>query len=92
MLPDRIMRRFCYSGCYKCNRRKFPAQYIGQTEDYQTIDCPPVTIWRGKTYLIEVDEHSTFGAWDIVRVYDTNGRYLMWVPYSVSWRHFWVER
>lgn len=92
MLPDRVMRRFCYGGCCKCNCRKFLAQYVGQTEDYHAINCPPVTIWRGKTYLIEIDEHNALGAWDIVRIYDTNGRYLTWVPYSVSWRHFWVER
>lgn len=72
-------------------RRKMLARYLGETEYYDKVtDCPPVTIVHGRVYQILVNEPSIFNnGQTIVRIYDTNGVYLTWVPYSVSWRRYW---
>ena len=74
-------------------RTKMYARYLGETEYYDKVtDCPPVTLVHGRVYQIVVSGPSIFNnGWTIVRVYDTNGKYLTWVPYSVSWKRYWGQ-
>ena len=76
-----------------CRRTKMFARYMGQTEYYDKVDdCPPVTLYHGKIYEIEVQDRSTFNnGWTIVRIYDYDGKFLTWVPYSVDYRKFWHQ-
>ena len=72
-------------------RTKMRARYLGKTEYYDKVsNCPPVTLVHGHVYQISVQLHSYMhNGWDIVRIYDTHGNYLTWVPYSVSYQRFW---
>lgn len=71
--------------------QKMLARYLGETEYYDKVtDCPPVTLVHGRVYQITVSGPNIFNnGWTTVRVYDTNGKYLTWVPYSVSWERYW---
>lgn len=73
------------------SRQKMLARYLGETEYYDKVtDCPPVTLVHGRVYQIAVSGPNIFNnGWTTVRVYDTNGKYLTWVPYSVSWKRYW---
>lgn len=75
----------------RCNReKKMVARYVGKTEYYDKVsNCPPVTLVNGKLYQISVKPRDFANGWDIVRIYDTHGNYLTWVPYSVSYQRFW---
>lgn len=69
---------------------KVIARFKGQTEYYDKVtNCPPVTLVHGRLYKISVREPGFSGGYTIVRVYDTYGHYLTWIPYSVSYRRFW---
>lgn len=69
---------------------KVSARFKGTTEYYDKVtNCPPVTLVHGRVYQISVRERGFFGGYTIVRVYDIHGRYLTWVPYSVSYQRFW---
>lgn len=73
------------------SHQKMLARYLGETEYYDKVtDCPPVTLVHGLVYQIAVSGPNIFNnGWTTVRVYDTNGKYLTWVPYSVSWKRYW---
>lgn len=61
------------------------AKYLGQTEFYDKVmDCPPIMLMHNRIYKILVRPRGMFGAFDIVRIYDTYGRYLTWIPYSID--------
>lgn len=75
-------------------RTKMLARYMGQTEYYDKVsDCPPVTLYHGKVYQIEVQKKKSMfnNGWTIVRVYNYDGTFLTWVPYSVDYRKFWHQ-
>lgn len=71
-------------------QRKMVARYVGKTEYYDKVsNCPPVTLVNGQLYQISVKPRDFASGWDIVRIYDTRGNYLTWVPYSVSYKLYW---
>lgn len=70
---------------------KFPAQYLGRTELYNKVsNCPPVMLVHGLIYQISVSHKPDYHGWIIVRVYDADGKYLTWIPYSAPWTHYWA--
>lgn len=71
--------------------QKMLARYLGETEYYDKVtDCPPVTLVHGLVYQIAVSGPNIFNnGWTTVRVYDMHGKYLTWIPYSVSWKRYW---
>ena len=71
--------------------RKFSAEYLGRTELYNKVtNCPPVMLVHGLIYQISVSNKPDYHGWIIVRVYDADGKYLTWIPYSAPWTHYWA--
>lgn len=66
------------------------AKYKGEDEYYNKVsNCPPVWLRHGNTYKLSFDGYDPIANWDVIRVYDNDGRYLTWIPYRVSWSKFW---
>lgn len=86
------MAPFCLDYLFrKSAGSKVQARFLGDTEYYdKASDCPPITLVHNLIYTIEVQQGNLFArGWTIVRVYDFRGRFLTWIPYSVSPYRFW---